>query len=153
MPAWLAVMEQEPAARMVTVVPETVQTEVVVEAKATVRLEEAVAPMVKGDTPKVTLLSAPNVMVCVAGLTVKLWVTGVAAEKLALPAWLAVMEQIPAALIVTIFPATVHTAGVPLAKLTGRPEVAVTPRMAIIKAPTMIVYGLRREKLGTCDLL
>ena len=75
MPAWLAVMEQEPPARMVTVVPETVQTEVVVDAKATVRLEEAVAPTVNGDAPKVTLLSAPNVMVCAAGLTVKAWTT------------------------------------------------------------------------------
>jgi hypothetical protein len=78
LPAWLAAIEQEPSARTVTVLPATVQTEVVVEAKLTANPELAVAPIVNGATPKLTLLSAPNVIVCDAAFTVKLCVTGVA---------------------------------------------------------------------------
>jgi hypothetical protein len=44
---------------------------------------------------------------------------------LALPAWLAVIEQLPTATSVIVFPATVQTAGVVDAKLTGSPELAV----------------------------
>jgi hypothetical protein len=44
---------------------------------------------------------------------------------LASPAWLAVIEQVPAVSSVTVDPATVHTAGVVDAKVTARPEVAV----------------------------
>jgi len=77
------VIEHDPPATIVTVlplVPEVVQTEVVVEAKLTARPELAVALTVNGETPYVTLLSAPNVITCDAGFTVKLCVTGVAAE-------------------------------------------------------------------------
>jgi hypothetical protein len=56
-------MEQVPAARIVTVFPETVQTPGVVEAKLTVRPELAVAPIVNGAVPSVTVLSGPNVIV------------------------------------------------------------------------------------------
>ena len=59
--------------------PETVQTEAVVDAKLTARPELAVAPMVNGETPRFTLLRAPKSMVCEAGLTVKLRATGGAA--------------------------------------------------------------------------
>ena len=38
---------------------------------------------------------------------------------------MAVIEQVPAATIITVDPDTVHTAGVVEAKLTGRPELAV----------------------------
>ena len=79
LPGWLAVIEQEPPATIVTVLPETVQTEVVVEAKLTARPELAVALTVNGAAPYVTSLSAPNAMVCAAGFTVKLRATGVAA--------------------------------------------------------------------------
>ena len=78
-PAWLAVIEHEPPATIVTVLPETVQTDVVVEAKLTARPELAVASTVNGAAPELRSLSAPKVMVCGAGLTVKLRVTGVAA--------------------------------------------------------------------------
>ena len=64
MPAWLAVIEQGPPATIVTVLPATVQTEVVVEAKLTARPELAVALTANGDTPKLTSLGAPNAMVC-----------------------------------------------------------------------------------------
>ena len=79
MPAWLAVIEQAPPATIVTVLPATVQTEVVVEAKLTARPELAVAVTVNGVTPYATPLSAPKAIVCDAGLTVKLCDTGVAA--------------------------------------------------------------------------
>jgi hypothetical protein len=79
LPAWLAVIEQEPPATIVTVLPATVQTEVVVEAKSTARAELAVAVTANGDTPYVMPLSAPNVIVCDAALAVKPCATGVAA--------------------------------------------------------------------------
>jgi len=79
LPAWLAVIEQDPPTTIVTVLPATVQTDVVVEAKLTDIPELAVAVTVNGETPYVTLLSAPKVIVCDAELTVKLCVTGVAA--------------------------------------------------------------------------
>ena len=60
--------------------PATVHTACVVEVKVTARPEVAVAEMLKGDTPKVTLAGVPNEMVCVPEVTVKDCVTGVAAE-------------------------------------------------------------------------
>src|ERR1039458_1956308 len=74
-PAWFAVIEQEPAATIVTVLPATVQTAGVADPKLTARPELAVAPTVNGAAPKLTLPSAPNVIVCGVGLTVKLRVT------------------------------------------------------------------------------
>jgi len=73
-------MEHVPAARIVTVLPETAQTEGVVEAKVTANPELALALTVNGATPSVTLLKEPNTIICDAKLeTVKDWVTGVAA--------------------------------------------------------------------------
>jgi hypothetical protein len=75
-PGWLAVIEQMPTATMVTMLPDTVHTEVVVEVKLTVRPELAVALIANGPTPTGTLLRGPKVMVCgvapLAALTVKL---------------------------------------------------------------------------------
>jgi hypothetical protein len=85
LPAWLAVMEHAPIAKMLTVLPDTVQTSGVVEAKLTVSPEVAVAEIANGAAPKLTLLSAGNVIVCVAGFTVILRGTEGAAAKLALP--------------------------------------------------------------------
>ena len=62
---------QVPPATIVTVVEETVQTEDVVEAKLTANPELAVALTVNGDAPKVTLLKPEKLIVCEAGLTVK----------------------------------------------------------------------------------
>jgi hypothetical protein len=74
-PAWLAVMEHVPAAMIVTVLPATVQTPVVVEVKVIARPELAVALALNGDTPRLTLRNPANAIVCAAGLTVKLCVT------------------------------------------------------------------------------
>jgi hypothetical protein len=79
LPVWLAVIEHSPSATSVSVLPATVQTADVAETKLTARPELAVAAIENGATLKATLLSAPKVMVCDAGVTVKLRVTGVAA--------------------------------------------------------------------------
>ena len=64
MPAWLAVMEQVPPVRSVTMfVIETVQTFVVVEANDTVSIELEVACSANGAVPKVMLLRAAKVIV------------------------------------------------------------------------------------------
>ena len=59
--------------------PEIVQTVGVAERKTTARPELAVAEIVSGAPPKVTALSVPNVIVWLAGFTIKLWLTAVAA--------------------------------------------------------------------------
>ena len=64
MPDWLAVVEHNPPVTIVTVLTETVQTAGVADAKLTVRPELAVALIVNGETPKVTLPSGANVIVC-----------------------------------------------------------------------------------------
>lgn len=75
MPVWVAVMVQVPGLTPVTVVPLTVQTAGVVEAKATVRPEETVAlavtvlptVRVEGVKPMAPMvwLPLPTVMFCV----------------------------------------------------------------------------------------
>ncbi len=71
-PAWLTVMEQEPAERIVTV-PEvvTVQTEVEFDTKLSAKFELVDAVSANGATPNVTA-EGLNEMVCVSGFTVKL---------------------------------------------------------------------------------
>ena len=70
-------MVQLPEAMNVAVVPDTVQIEIVWEAKLTAKPEVAVAERVSG-FPTVWAAIAPKVMVC-AWLTLKLWETGMAA--------------------------------------------------------------------------
>ena len=64
LPAWVAWMVHVPAAASVTVDPETVQTPVVVEAKLTMRPEDAVALTVNGAVPSARFNSDPNAIVC-----------------------------------------------------------------------------------------
>jgi hypothetical protein len=71
-------MVQVPTVTSVTLVPETVQTAVVVEAKLTGRPEDALALTVNGVGLKERFESAPKVIVWLAGTTWKLWFTGVA---------------------------------------------------------------------------
>jgi hypothetical protein len=80
-------------------------------------------------------------------MTVKLRVTGVAAPKAAFPACVAVMEQVPAATIVTIAPATLQTAAVVEAKLTVRPELAAAviangamPKLTSLSGPNSMAW-------------
>jgi hypothetical protein len=129
LPAWLAAMEQVPAASRVTILPETVQTAVEVELKLTGSVDVAVAASVTVPEPNATLLSVPKVMVCEAGVTLKLWTTLGAAVKFELPGWLAVMEHVPAAVVLTTDPATVQTPVVVEVNVTGRFDVAVAVRL------------------------
>ena len=63
LPLWLAVIEHDPAETSVSVVPETEQMLLLLEAKETVRPEVAVAERVTVPVPKVRDESAPKVMV------------------------------------------------------------------------------------------
>ena len=62
----------------------------------TARVELAVALITMGAVPNMTFASAPKEIVCAAWITVKLCTTLTAAAKLEFPAWLAVIEQVPA---------------------------------------------------------
>jgi hypothetical protein len=107
-----------------------------------------VAPIINGDTPYVTPLSAPKATDCDAGLTVKLCATGVAAPWLASPAWLAVIEHPPPATIVTVLPVTVQTCVVLETKLTASPELAVA---AMLNGDTPYVTSLNAPNATVCD--
>lgn len=63
-PAWLAAIVQLPAARSVTVEPETVHTDGVRELKETAKVEFAVAVIVKGAAPYTWLGKVEKVIVC-----------------------------------------------------------------------------------------
>jgi hypothetical protein len=128
LPGWLALMVQVPTATSVSVVPLTVQTPGVVEAKDTVRPDDAVAIRAGAGLPRVWLPGDVKVMVCgVSGAvaTLKEFDTVGAAAKLALPAWLAATVQVPTATKLSVLPLTVHTPKVVDAKDTGKPELAV----------------------------
>jgi len=73
-------MEQVPEATRVTAIPETVQTDGVVEVKLTGRPEVAVALRLKGGVPSNILPMVPNEILCEACATAKLRMTGAAAE-------------------------------------------------------------------------
>jgi hypothetical protein len=79
LPACEAVSVHVPGATSVTVVPETVQTDAVVEAKLTASPEDAAATAVNGG-PSILSAGAGKLMVWLACKTVKLWLTGAAAE-------------------------------------------------------------------------
>ena len=128
MPAWVACIVQRPPEFGVRLVPATEQTAGVRLVSTTGRPEVAVALTAIGAALKGTVGRAKKLMLCEAGLTVKLCVTAGAAAKLALPDWLAWTEQTPPAAMVKRLPETVQTAEVEVAKTTGRLEVAVAIR-------------------------
>lgn len=128
LPAWLAATVQLPAATKVSTLPVTVQTAAVLEAKDTGRPELLLATNAAGLLPKAWLPGDTKVMVCAAGLTVKVLATEVAGKKLALPAWLAVMVQLPTLSSVALVLATVHTASVDEVNATARPELALATK-------------------------
>jgi len=79
LPACVAWMAQVPAPASVTEAADTVQTDAVVDAKATGRPEDAVAVSVNGGAPICWLERAAKAMVWAPGVTVRFWSTGVAA--------------------------------------------------------------------------
>jgi hypothetical protein len=125
LPPCVAWMVQVPTATSVTVVPDTVQTDEVVEAKLTANPELAVALTAKGAAPNAWLDSAPNVIVWLPAVTAKLSLTGVAAPQFVLPPCVAWMVHVPTATSVTVPPDTVQTVKVVEAKLTANPELAL----------------------------
>jgi hypothetical protein len=66
----VATIQQIPDPTIVTVVPPTVQTSGVAEAKLTASPELAVAASANGAAPKDTSLRAPNAMVWIEGITI-----------------------------------------------------------------------------------
>src|SRR5258708_749637 len=144
LPAWVAWMLQVPAVTSVMEFPDTVHTVGVVEARLTGKPELAVALTVNGTVVKVRFEIVPRVMVWVPCVTVKLRLTDAAAAQLALPAWLAVIEQVPTAIGVTVVPVTVHTPVVDEVKLTVSPELAVA---FAVKAPALNARLLRTAKV------
>ena len=138
LPGWLAVMVQLPADTSVSVVPDTVHTPSVDDAKLTVRPELAVATSADGATPKVWLPGEVKLMVCDASgavPTVMVTVTFAPAATLALPAWLATIVQVPADTSVSAVPLTVHTAVVLEATVTVSPalELNISAGVAVPK--------------------
>lgn len=71
LPLWLAVMEHVPVVISVTVVPETLQTEVLLDLNATVRPEVDEAEILIDPVVMAWGLSVPNVIVCGASVTEK----------------------------------------------------------------------------------
>ena len=128
LPDWLALTVQPPTATSVSVLPLTVQTLGVVEEKLTAKPELALAASAGGAVPRVWLPGEVKVMVCAVSGAATTWKTcdTVGAARYALlPAWLALMLQLPTATNVSVLPLTVHTLGVVEAKLTARPELAL----------------------------
>jgi hypothetical protein len=102
------------------------QTAVVVETMLAGRPELACAAIANGDTPKILLGIASNVMVCEATAdTVNVCVTAVAAAYFVLPAWPALMEHVPVATNVTAVPETVQTEVLFDVNVTVNPELAL----------------------------
>ena len=75
----MAVIEHVPTATSVTVAPEIAQTPLVMDAKLTGIAELADALIANGAVPKGWFESAPKAMVWLPIVTLKLWLTGVAA--------------------------------------------------------------------------
>ena len=108
-----AEIEHVPAATKV-VVPEdvTVQTPVVVDAYETARPDEAMPVSGGGEALNAVFGGCGNVIALVTtvtGVTANVRVTGFAVVHALLPAWLAVIEQVPAATKAIVPDVTVHT--------------------------------------------
>src|SRR5947209_4448560 len=105
-PACEAVIVHGPAPVIWTVAPLTLQLPLA--PKLTVRLELAVALTVKSASPKVLPASTPKLMVWACWPMENVCGTSVAALKLPLPPWEAVMVQEPAPVRWTVAPLTLH---------------------------------------------
>ncbi len=85
----------------------------------------------------------------IAPNTVNVCVTGVAGAYVELPAWLALMEQVPSPESVTVTPETLQTAVLMEPNATGNPELALAlklkgaaPRISVASVPKVMVWGL-----------
>jgi len=82
-------------------------------------------------------------MVCEATETTKLSETAVAGAKLVLPAWVAVMPQVPSVRRVTVLPEAEHAEGVVEAKLTGKPDDAVAFKLTGVALKVWLGIGAK----------
>ena len=155
LPPWVAVMEQVPGVRVVTVAPETLQTAGVPDEKDTGRPEDADAVRVTG-TPTGLAAGGVKVMVCAccpARIRNDCVTSGAAAYTVS-PPWRAVMVQVPAARVMTAVPDAVHTAGLAERRDTGRPEDATaagvtgTPARASGGGPKVMCCGCFPARTG-----
>lgn len=119
---------QLPTLSSVRVVPVTAHTLGVLEASTTDRPDVELATRAAGVLARTWLPGEMKVMVCAAATTVKVLETTAAASKLALPAWLALMLQLPTVTSVRAAPLTVQTAGVLEANVTVKPDVALATK-------------------------
>ena len=104
-------------------------------------------PVVTGALKLTLAWALPAVAVPITGaagttaLTKNDWLMVVAALVAALPAWLALMVQVPAVMKLRVPPLVmVHTAGVAELKLTGKPEEAVAVSVGVV--PKFCAPGL-----------
>jgi hypothetical protein len=102
-----------------------VQTGAVALVNATVNPELAVALTVTGLAFSCDVAGPVNEIVWLPMVTVKDCATCGAAAKVPLPAWFALIVQVPIATSVTLVPATVQTPVVALVNATVSPDVAV----------------------------
>lgn len=121
-------MEHVPTALAITEGPaETVQTPGVFELNTIARPDVALALSGTGVELTTCVAMEPKVILCVIRfVTRKACVTGAAPAKIVLPVWVAVMEQVPSATNVTVFPESVQTERVLATRSTVSPESAVT---------------------------
>jgi hypothetical protein len=149
LPACKAWIMQVPAVANVAVVPLTVHTLVVCEAKLTARPELAVANSVSA-VPTVCVPGELNVIDCgfkAVASTVKLRETGVAAAQVSLPACEAWIVHVPGVTKVAVVPLVVQTPVVSEANVTVKPELAVAdsgrgvPTVCVAGALNVIVCG------------
>ena len=103
-------IEQVPTETSVTAAPVTVQIPAELLVKLTARPEVAVAVKLTGPALRATSAGCGKLIVCDPCSTLKVTVTGAAAEKVALPAWVAVIEQVPTDTNVALVPETVQIA-------------------------------------------
>ena len=89
--------------------------------------------------PAVPLGSMAGLTVMVGHVTLNIRVTGGAAAKLPLPAWLAVIEQLPTATSTAFDPLMVQIEVVLLVYATVKPELAVAP--SATEPPLNAVFG------------
>ena len=99
-----AVNVHVPEKTMVTVVPDTVHTLVVDEARVTASPEDDVGPTVNVDVEKLRSAGSAKVIVWLALVTVMVMVLDVASRKFPYAALVAVTSQVPAAVPVSVEP-------------------------------------------------
>ena len=132
LPPWLAVMLHVPDFNKVRLVPLMVQTALLPVAKLTASPELALATSGSAVGLTWAVVVTLKLMVCVALATLKVRVTGLAGPKSVLPVWVASMLQGPPPSMVSVaplLPVVVHTVGVLLVKITGKPELAVADKI------------------------